>query len=572
MPHLTVVGGQYDRRLPQSEQFRLRVIESSTNGTPLDGPGAAVYKRSVAAMDARKGFPEDRSTLERDDEAAMIAELRGQAQARVGTVLREKYRIDGILGIGGMAVVYVATHRNRQSFAVKMLHPFLSTNPAIRERFLGEGYRANSVKHKGAVTVFDDDVAEDGAVFLVMELLDGESLDHVVQRQRGGPPVRATMLIGHQLLDVLVAAHAANVVHRDIKPANLFVTRDGTVKVLDFGIARLLEAAGGQLTRSGAVLGTPGFMAPEQARGLLDAIDGKTDVWAVGATLYSLVTGGYVHEGESQQLQLIQAATQPAPSLAARAPGAPRGLIEVVDRALAFDKADRWTAAAMRDALRAVYVGEFGEEPAAARLAELLGTPHGGGADGPTPRTRTLEPSGAPGGPSPRPATFETGSTRVEGPRPPTTGGARPPTTGAARPRRSRGWVGVAGVLLALLVGGAAWKRWSSGHGADDRRNPREAPNATVVAPGLAPAQPAAPSVPTTGANTGPPLPRDEHNPTAGGSAVRTGTVSAPRPQGPAAPGGRKNRKHAGASIAKQPGADTTPQAPANPLDMQLLP
>jgi serine/threonine-protein kinase len=165
------------------------------------------------------------------------------AKRRLGTVLRDKYKLESILGVGGMAVVYKATHRNQAEFAVKMLHPTLSIHPEICQRFLREGYAANSVKHPGAVLVVDDDTAEDGSAFLVMEMLDGAPLQNLWEAapdKRLAP--KAVAAITLQLLDVLVAAHAKDIVHRDIKPANLFITRDGSVKVLDFGIARARDA------------------------------------------------------------------------------------------------------------------------------------------------------------------------------------------------------------------------------------------------------------------------------------------------------------------------------------------
>src|SRR6202142_1700016 len=154
-----------------------------------------------------------------------------RAQARVGSVLRGKYVIDAVLGIGGMAVVYAATHRNTKRFAIKVLHPELSANADLRARFMREGYAANSVGHPGTVTVLDDDVAEDGAAFIVMELLDGTGVDFLCEANGNQLPLRVAVTIVDQLLDVLSAAHQKGIVHRDIKPANLFATRDGTVKV-----------------------------------------------------------------------------------------------------------------------------------------------------------------------------------------------------------------------------------------------------------------------------------------------------------------------------------------------------
>ncbi len=302
------------------------------------------------------------------------SEVIARAEARIGTVLRGKYRIDRVLGVGGMAVVYVATHRNQKQFAVKLLHPELSIREDIRQRFLREGYAANSVKHPGAVAVLDDDMAEDGAAFLVMELLEGESVEALWERCGSKLPLAASLYIIHQMLDVLAAAHAKGIVHRDIKPANLFVTNEGVVKVLDFGIARVrdLAATGAQATGTGVLLGTPAFMAPEQALGKASEMDAQTDLWAVGATLFTLLSGRSVHEGETGTQVLILAATTPAPSLAAVVPDAPPPVVAFVDRALAYAKSQRWpTAEAMRDGLGQTQLAVFGRRLTADVLTSL---------------------------------------------------------------------------------------------------------------------------------------------------------------------------------------------------------
>jgi serine/threonine protein kinase len=141
--------------------------------------------------------------------------------------------------------------------------------------------------------------------------------------------------------------------HRDIKPENLFLTADGCLKVLDFGIARFTETElDWSGTADGTVLGTPAFSPPEQARGRLDHIDGRSDLWAVGATLFTLLTGRYVHEAETPNEQLGKAMTAAAPSLGSVLPDLPQALIHVVDRALAYERDERWpTARAMREAI-----------------------------------------------------------------------------------------------------------------------------------------------------------------------------------------------------------------------------
>jgi len=269
-----------------------------------------------------------------------------------------------------MAVVYGATHRNGAEFAIKMLHPELSMRESFRARFLREGYAANAVKHPGVVAVVDDDVAEDGAAFIVMELLKGSSVQALAKANNKKLPVQQACVILDQLLDVLAAAHAKGIVHRDIKPANLFVTNEGMLKVLDFGIARFRDAMSqdASMTGTGVLLGTPGFMAPEQARGQQDEIDARTDLWAAGATFFKLVSGKLVHSGENSTQLMLAAATT-----AARAVGTvtdvPPAIAAVVDRALDFDRTLRWPdATAMRSALHAAMMESFGALPSRSAL------------------------------------------------------------------------------------------------------------------------------------------------------------------------------------------------------------
>lgn len=292
----------------------------------------------------------------------------------MGSVINDKWTLDRVIGVGGMAAVYAATHRNKKRAAIKMLHPELSLDAVMRERFLREGYAANSVGQRGAVAVDDDDVTEDGCAFIVMELLDGETIDARWSRKAGRLPPQEVLSIVDQLLDTLAAAHAKRIVHRDIKPENLFLTRDGVVKVLDFGIARLHEIKGTKVsTQSGNTMGTPAFMAPEQARGKWEDVDQRTDLWAVGATMFTLLTGDYVHEGDTVNETLAMAVTQRARSLRELRPDLHPSLIELVDRALAYEKEERWPdAPTMQQALRRAYLAMQGEDVS---LAPQLSVP-----------------------------------------------------------------------------------------------------------------------------------------------------------------------------------------------------
>jgi len=292
-----------------------------------------------------------------DEETTLLDPLVVRARGRVGTVLREKWRLDVLLGVGGMAAVYAATHRNGSRCAVKILHPELSTNAVLRARFLREGYTANKIEHSGVVKISDDDIAGDGSAFFIMELLDGETTEERRIRLGGGLAEDDVLSIADQVLDVLSVAHAKGIVHRDLKPENLFLTREGNGKVFDFGIARLRElSTASTATRTGSAMGTPQFMSPEQARGLWDDVDARSDLWAVGATMYTLLAGRCVHEGRTIQEVHLSAMTKAASPIASIVSSISPAVARVVDRALARDKEKRWSSATrMQEAVRDTY-------------------------------------------------------------------------------------------------------------------------------------------------------------------------------------------------------------------------
>jgi len=304
------------------------------------------------------------STL--DEEADAVTEyldpMMVRAKGRLGSMLRNKWRLDALLGVGGMAAVYAATHRNGSRAAVKVLHVELSVREDIKGRFMREGHAANAVGHDGAVKVLDDDVADDGSLYLVSELLDGETLEDRRVRSGGKLNEDEVLWVAEQTLDVLVAAHAKGIIHRDIKPENIFLTRLGQLKVLDFGIARICElTTASQATRAGSAMGTPAYMAPEQARGLGNEVDGRSDLWSVGATMFHALTGKLVHEGRTANEQLLHAMTTPARPLLSVLPSLSQAVAHVVDRALAFDKETRWLdARRMQEGVRRAYHDRHG--------------------------------------------------------------------------------------------------------------------------------------------------------------------------------------------------------------------
>lgn len=295
-----------------------------------------------------------RVSVSSDDAVPVIALAHLRAQQRVGSTLAGKWKLEALLGVGGTAQVFAATHRNGARVAIKILRPEIALAGGKTRRFLREGYIANRVRHSGAVRVLDDDVDEDGTAFLVMDLFDGVTL-----RQRiddGGPvSVDEVVRIADQVLDVLAAAHDEGIVHRDIKPENVLLTADKSVKVLDFGIARLREMTRDEgATESGIKIGTPAYMPPEQARGESSRVSPASDVWSVGATMFFALTGRVPKPAKNLEHGLFLAMTEPVVPIRSVRPDLPLPLATLVDRALAFEPADRFpNSRAMQTALRA---------------------------------------------------------------------------------------------------------------------------------------------------------------------------------------------------------------------------
>ena len=276
----------------------------------------------------------------------------GSARDRLGQTLDGKYHLREVLGAGGTAVVFRAMSANGEQVAVKMLHDHLSRSEEVCRRFVREGQLGNVLDHPGTVRVLDFGSSDDGCPYLVLELLEGESLEERRVRAGGRLELWETLDFCDQLLAVLEIAHGKNVVHRDIKPSNLFVTTHGRLKVLDFGIARLVDDTSATSTKTGQMVGTPAFMPPEQALSRPRDIDARTDIWSVGATLFTLLSGEHVHIAETSSEHLVKAATLHARSLAKALPGIPANVEALVAKALSFDKDQRWaTAASMRQEL-----------------------------------------------------------------------------------------------------------------------------------------------------------------------------------------------------------------------------
>ena len=279
------------------------------------------------------------------------------ARTLEGRVLAGRYSVDRLVGEGGMGAVFAGTQLAvERKVAVKVLSPGVAGDVTIAERFHREAILAAKIARRGVPQIIDYDRDPDVGPFLVMELLEGESLaDRVARRERLHP--REACAIAAAVLETLEAVHAKGIVHRDLKPANVFLARepDGSrqVKVLDFGVARLLAPAG-EMTVQGAVLGTPRYMAPEQALGD-PGVDARADLYAVGAMLYACLGGKPPYAGISGEAVLAAVRERPPESLANACPDLPPALCAIVDAATAWLPANRFQdAAAMRRAIEAV--------------------------------------------------------------------------------------------------------------------------------------------------------------------------------------------------------------------------
>ena len=282
-----------------------------------------------------------------------MAVVYASARDRLGQTLGGKYVLEDVLGVGGTAVVYLARRQDGSVVALKMLHDYLGASEEVCRRFMREAYVANRLDHPGTVRVLDDGTTADGVSYLVLEKLEGESVEERRLRFGGQLPLEEVIVIADQLLAVLEVAHTKHVIHRDIKPSNLFIDDELRLKVLDFGIARIVDDVGSATsTKTGQMVGTPAFMPPEQALSRPRDVDARTDLWAVGATIFTLLSGHHVHLAESSSEHLVKAATVPARSLAKALPGVPANVEAFVAKALAFSKDDRWPdARTMREAL-----------------------------------------------------------------------------------------------------------------------------------------------------------------------------------------------------------------------------
>ncbi len=277
-----------------------------------------------------------------------------------GMLLRGKYRVESLLGNGGMGVVVLALHLDlERRVAIKILHADLRENAELVERFVREGRAASRIEGAHVARVFDVDRLEDGTPFLVMEYLEGQDLSFVRKSQTPLPIAKAVEYV-LQACSGVSLAHAAGVIHRDVKPANLFLTKmpggNTMVKVLDFGISKLSGGSGASepsVTRTTIVMGSVEYMSPEQMLSTRN-VDARTDVWALGVVLFELVTAAPPFNGENTTQICAHVMSQPALKPRSLRPDLPPALEEIIMRCLEKERDRRYaTVDELSTALRA---------------------------------------------------------------------------------------------------------------------------------------------------------------------------------------------------------------------------
>ncbi|TVR10200.1 MAG: serine/threonine protein kinase [Planctomycetota bacterium] len=284
--------------------------------------------------------PEDLDITQRNSQGRLIPATIRKGSTSIkglapGSVIKG-YRIEAIIGIGGMGQVYRATQMSMdRQVALKILNPRLAKNPSFRKRFLREARHAGHLQHPHLIAVHDVDESSD-MIFFSMELVDGKSLKNII-RERGHLHEGEALAIVRQCLEGLRYAHDKGLIHRDIKPDNIMINSMGQVKIADLGLARLQEAEDRNATGSGSFMGTPHYMAPEQSRDA-HTVDLRADLYGLGATLYHMICGSPPFTGNSAMDVLLRAATQ---DVVFPNPGPSEGMRRIIIRLLEKDPADR---------------------------------------------------------------------------------------------------------------------------------------------------------------------------------------------------------------------------------------
>ena len=302
----------------------------------------------VILRDLETGFEAEVRRLVEHADGATTADLAG-GTGRIGP-----YRIEREVGRGAMGIVYRATRDGTDTpVAVKLLNPTIAADPAMSARFVREGRAAALVNDTGVVGVTDFGTLPDGQGFLVMELVEGRTLEEVLEES--GPLVpEEAVRIARRIAAALAAAHVRGVIHRDLKPSNVFVNAEGQIKIADFGAALVQDALRGAAAEASVILGTPAYMAPEQAQAL--PTDDRADVYSLGCILFRMLSGAPPFQGGAVLEVLQRHINDPAPRVTSPRGPLPESLVECVARALAKLPEDRFrSVSAMKEALDKVH-------------------------------------------------------------------------------------------------------------------------------------------------------------------------------------------------------------------------
>jgi len=384
----------------------------------------------------------------------------------VGSILADRYHVIRRIGEGGMGQVYLAEHvKMRRKSAVKVLHQGMVHDPDAISRFNREASNASQIQHPNVAAIYDFGVTPEGLIYLAMEFVDGEPLTKIIERHGALTAARAAD-IGEQVASALEAAHDMGIIHRDLKPDNIMITRgragEDVAKVVDFGIAKAMEADDQKVTKTGLAIGTPAYMSPEQLGG--DVLDSRTDIYSLGLVTFNMLTGKLPFPSVVSREALIMRLTEKPRTLAEIRNDVkwPPELQTVMDKALANHPADRYQ-----------HVSQFGRElvTAVATMPQSAFTSSGTVELSPVaPAAKTeIRPLG--GG-----AAGRRDRSNEELPIP------------EVEQEKSGSPVALIFAVLVLLIlgGGGGWLYWSSRHGAPTV--------ASAAAPAAAPAQPIAAS------------------------------------------------------------------------------
>ena len=444
-----------------------------------------------------------------------------------GEILDGKYRVDRVIGVGGMGVVVAATHVQLQTrVALKFLLPDVLSSPQIVERFVREARAAVRIQSEHVARVSDVGTLSNGAPYMVMEYLEGQDLADVLGKSG---PMQVTQAVGYllQACEAIAEAHALGIVHRDLKPANLFlaqrVRREPTIKVLDFGISKTADTESLGLTKTSAIMGSPYYMSPEQMKSARDA-DARSDIWALGIIFYELLTGAPPFQGETITEIVVLVTQGNVPSIRDLRPDVPAAIGDIIGRCLKRDPRQRYSDI-VEFARALVPFGPPRSDVALENISRILGA---------------VTMSGRPAAP--------------DGPRAGAAVRALPAQATAAAWSNSRSesrsnlrgplLIGIA-VALVAAVTAFAWRH--SGNQKQDAA--ADMPTAPVSPTNVPSSEPA---VPTMNKQPAAPL------------ALASTTASAELATSPSAAPIKKNLARAATASAPRPTKSTTPAAPVN--------